>query len=315
MYTILTNISLLAICLFIPFAVVSFLHGRFNIGIGTTVITLLFALNIWAVKNPKKLDPQKVLFGLVPVFVVCLSYSIYTQKIIGVLWCYPAIVSSYFFLPQKKARLANAAILLFTFPVIWQLFELPLIVRIYLTIIIVSILAAVFMKLTNEQQLKLQNSASTDFLTGALNRTLLKKHIEEAIEQNRRINLPMTLVALDLDHFKKVNDKYGHIQGDEVLKDVAALLIERCRKIDKIFRLGGEEFLVLLYNTNLKNAINIAEELRLSISESRILPQEKITVSLGISTIQENENYLNWIKRADEKLYLAKDNGRNRIEY
>ena len=314
MNEILLNISLLALLLFTPFAIINFANGRIGLGFGNLGMMLLFATNIWALKNNPKLLEHLILFGLIPVGVIYLSFSIHIQKIIGVLWCYPAIVACYYFLPQIKARIANILFVVSTFPIIWFTFDFHIVARIYVTIILVSFLAAIFIKLINQQQNALRESATNYFLTGVLNRTLLQSHLEDALEQNQRSNLPMSLVVLDLDHFKTVNDSFGHVEGDEVLKDVADILKDRCRKVDKIFRLGGEEFLVLLYNTALDDAINICEELRIAISKLDTVPNHSITVSLGVSTIEKNDSYLNWIKRTDDKLYLAKENGRNRIE-
>ena len=314
MNEILLNISLLALLLFTPFAIINFANGRIGLGLGNLGMMSLFASNIWALKNNPKLLEHLILFGLVPIGVIYLSFSIHIQKIIGVLWCYPAIIACYYFLPQVKARIANTLFVAFTFPVIWLTFEINIVARIYVTLILVSFLAAIFIKLINQQQNRLRETATTDFLTGALNRTLLQSHLEDAMDQYLRSQLPMSLVVLDLDHFKNVNDNFGHVEGDEVLKDVADLLKNRCRKVDKIFRLGGEEFLVLLYNTALHDAINICRELRIAISNLETIPNHSVTVSLGVSTIVENESYLNWIKRTDDKLYLAKENGRNRIE-
>ena len=316
MNEILKNISFLALLLLTPFAIINFLNGRIGLGFGNLTLIGIFAGNIWALKNDKpNLLEHLILFGLIPIGVMYLSFSIHIQKIIGVLWCYPTIVACYYFLPEIKARIANILFVVFTFPVIWNTFDVDIVTRIYVTIILVSFSAAVFIKLINQQQDILRETATTDFLTGVLNRTLLQRHLEEAIDQYQRTDLPMTLVVLDLDNFKNVNDNFGHVKGDEVLKDVAKLLQLRCRKVDKIFRLGGEEFLVLLYNTALHNAINICEELRISISNLNTISDHSVTVSLGATTIKDKESYLSWIKRTDDKLYLAKKNGRNKLEY
>jgi len=315
MNKLLLNISILAVLIFIPFTFLNFIQGRSGLGVGTLTMVILFSTNIWVIKYSKTFNPQLVLFCLVPVIVIYLCFSIHIQKIIGVLWCYPAIIACYYFLAQNKARIANLILILFTFPIIWKTFEIHLIIRIYLTILLVSILAGIFMKLINEQQSALRKLAVTDFLTGVLNRTSLNQLLDEAIEQHKRSNIPMTITILDIDYFKKINDEHGHVQGDEVLKDIASLLIQRCRKVDKIFRLGGEEFLILLYNTKLLEAKEIANQLRVSISNLKTRTNQSVTASFGIATIQQDENSLALIKRADDKLYQAKENGRNCIEY
>ena len=123
----------------------------------------------------------------------------------------------------------------------------------------------------------------------------------------------MTIIALDLDRFKLINDTQGHDTGDMVLRGIGEFLNNRFRRIDKVFRLGGEEFLALLHGTDLDNGFNIAEELRSKVESLAIIPGQKITVSMGIAAYQAGEDWNEWMKRADENLYRAKLEGRNRV--
>ncbi|NEQ53040.1 MAG: GGDEF domain-containing protein [Leptolyngbya sp. SIO3F4] len=177
-----------------------------------------------------------------------------------------------------------------------------------------GIAAAVFVRVISEQQQRLRVQAMTDPLTGLLNRTLLHETLNWAIEQSKRLELPMTLVALDIDHFKDVNDTFGHDVGDQVLQGVSQLLKSRTRKVDRVFRLGGEEFLVLLHGTNGDNARHVAEELRNRIASLQLLPKRSVTVSVGVATLQVGEDWSTWMKRSDNNLYRAKMGGRNRVE-
>ena len=121
------------------------------------------------------------------------------------------------------------------------------------------------------------------------------------------------LVLFDIDHFKAVNDRYGHDVGDEVLKRVAASAIEGLRSTDLIGRYGGEEFVIILPRTDADTALQIAERVRSRIEASRGGAQPKVTVSLGVATTQGDDTGHVILKRADVALYAAKDAGRNRL--
>ena len=155
-----------------------------------------------------------------------LFYSILYQQVIGVLWCYVAVIAFYFMLPEKKAWVANGAMFLVIFPAMWNTIEHPLAIRGMMTLLGVSFFSIVFVRVINEQQNKLKTLAMIDPLTKVFNRTTLGKTLEEAIRQNDRTGVPMTLAALDLDHFKKVNDTFGHDAGDDVLRGVGEILRE-----------------------------------------------------------------------------------------
>ena len=122
----------------------------------------------------------------------------------------------------------------------------------------------------------------------------------------------MSIAVFDLDNFKKINDQYGHNQGDRALKIIAKSLKKRCRKVDKIFRLGGDEFLIFFYNTDIKNGLFVTDKFRALIANIPI-DNISVTASFGFATIKENENWQEWIKRADEKQYQAKLLGGNRV--
>ena len=135
--------------------------------------------------------------------------------------------------------------------------------------------------------------------------------LEVTIEEIRREFGPASLIMLDIDHFKKINDKYGHIVGDKVLVKLVDLLHKRQRKLDYVFRAGGEEFVLILRNTGLQQAISLAENLRKNVEEMELLEGEKITISLGVAEYQTGETEVEWLNRADELLYEAKNSGRN----
>lgn len=159
-------------------------------------------------------------------------------------------------------------------------------------------------------------SAHTDQLTGLNNRTSFSQSLQHEWDLAKRYNAPFSLLMLDIDHFKKINDSYGHIVGDQALKAVAKMIKETIRDSDVAFRYGGEEFVVLLNNTSEPGSSLLAERIRQNIANLDI-PIEgstlKLTISLGAAVLGGNESGEELLKRADEALYQAKNSGRNRV--
>lgn len=173
-------------------------------------------------------------------------------------------------------------------------------------------------KKDQEQKLMEENKslvieASTDPLTGIANRRSLCEELEQYFNPHIHIQKPLSIILFDIDYFKQFNDDHGHLAGDEVLRQVARILNESIRGFDTVGRYGGEEFLVILPNTDLQKAKRAAERARISIETLVIEGLPKITISGGVVQRLENEDSDSLIDRADQKLYQAKSSGRNRI--
>ncbi len=168
-------------------------------------------------------------------------------------------------------------------------------------------------KKTKLQEQKLTKLAHTDQLTGVYNRHSLYDLVPKYISNAKRHNIPLSLLVLDLDHFKKINDTKGHIVGDIVLKSVSSFLQEYVRSEDMVARFGGEEFVIILVDCNLNSALETAERLRESIEE--IKPEALIvTSSIGVSELlPQDDDFDNLFERADKAVYEAKDKGRNKV--
>lgn len=156
--------------------------------------------------------------------------------------------------------------------------------------------------------------AETDALTGIANRRHVMVQLDRLVMQSRRDGTPLSLIAFDVDHFKRVNDNYGHLAGDEVLRRIAAITREQVREGDIVGRIGGEEFVWVLPGANLDLAGVAADRLRLAIeagSASKEVPP--VTVSIGIASALRGDTGLSLFGRADEALYEAKNSGRNTV--
>ena len=170
-----------------------------------------------------------------------------------------------------------------------------------------------------ESNQRLLQISLTDPLTELNNRRYLMETLEKEFERSQRSNHPCAFLMIDLDHFKQVNDTYGHQQGDEVLQATAREIKRQLRQYDFAARFGGEEFALLLPETSPAEALMVAERLRQSICDIQFTgPSSELTIttSIGISALPHNKigSVEDLIRLADEALYTAKDNGRNRVE-
>ena len=159
-------------------------------------------------------------------------------------------------------------------------------------------------------------AAHRDPLTGAENRAALEHALDREVKLARRHQQPLSIITLDLDHFKQVNDGYGHVVGDCVLKRAAECAQSAIRDSDLLFRYGGEEFLVLLSNTPAQGALHVAGRIRLRLAEHPAHCGEHgltVTASLGVAELEDGESGIDLIHRADQAMYEAKRAGRNRV--
>jgi len=166
---------------------------------------------------------------------------------------------------------------------------------------------------------KLMEMASRDFLTGLLNRREGLNRFKEEISKSRRQQLPLSAVLLDIDHFKNINDTHGHLAGDRVLQKLSETLKITMRDYDIICRYGGEEFLLVLPDTALLEAVEISNRLRIEVAALQYAVDSQhtigMTISLGVAQLTGNEEENSLIYRVDQALYMAKESGRNKVKF
>jgi diguanylate cyclase (GGDEF)-like protein len=168
---------------------------------------------------------------------------------------------------------------------------------------------------------KYEYAANRDFLTGAWSRRAFWEVAARVIERARRLHRGLTLLTMDVDHFKRINDAYGHAEGDEVLKEMVLAVESRMRSIDYFGRIGGEEFAVLLPDTSLEGARVLAERLRAGLAEDQackpaagpLSAPRNYTLSMGLAQLRPADTFHDLMQRADTALYQAKESGRNRV--
>ena len=154
----------------------------------------------------------------------------------------------------------------------------------------------------------------TDRLTGLFNRRKLDQILDDELIRSRRYAINFSVMIIDIDHFKRVNDTHGHRVGDTVLEDMAQIMRECTREADSLARFGGEEFVMVCRNTELAGCVATAEKLREAIAVHDFPAVGRLTASFGAATCREDDDAVSLLSRADTALYQAKAAGRNRVE-
>jgi diguanylate cyclase (GGDEF)-like protein/PAS domain S-box-containing protein len=165
-----------------------------------------------------------------------------------------------------------------------------------------------------EMNKTLERQAITDILTEVYNRQKFYEMLLQEIKESKRYNTHLSLIMFDIDHFKFVNDTYGHQAGDAVLKETAKLISKHIRDADLLARYGGEEFMILTPHTDRENAFMLAKKLRETVRTARFNGVQHITCSFGVAQFHSSDTIDSFLKRIDDALYRAKNNGRDRVE-
>lgn len=229
-----------------------------------------------------------------------------------VVWAYPAVIVVYYLQPWRRAL--PLALLMSLCVVIMLAFMVEGLrtLQVLATLAVTNVYAFILAKTVVDRERRLEELVGTDALTGVGNRRALRNRLRRLLAAQRRRPRQSSLIMLDLDHFKAVNDRFGHRVGDRVLVGTAQLLGQRLRGSDTVYRYGGEEFLVLLEDTGGDGALRLAQELRERIADTPLVDGWQLTASFGIAAYRSGEDRRRWLQRADEAMYAAKRGGRNR---
>ena len=295
-----------------PFAIYHLTHQNSGIGIGAMITTLSLYLVAWSC-HKKTYKTVYTFVWLTPFTTLFVAYLTNKLGISGTYWCYSTVLLYYFMMSERQAWISNIVFALVNLPLAWHLLETHEAIRFSVTFLLVCVYSAIFLRVISRQYSELQKLAITDKLTGLYNRTLLQDSLTQAIHQTDRTDTVFTLISMDIDHFKEINDELGHNMGDNVLMQLGAFLKDSFRDSDKVFRTGGEEFLILVSNTDEANSIAIAEKLRRDIENLSLIPDRMVTVSIGVAGLGSAKDWKQWMKACDKNLYEAKNSGRNRV--
>lgn len=293
----------------LPFAILRFIQQAWLAAIVDTIVVIGFITLGYFVYRTRKVRAASRAIAL-----LCVAGVLTTVYVIGpqqVYWTYPALMAIFYLTSPKEAVAFALVTLGALLPVFIPANDSEIASTVIITIIVTTAFAFAFSLITNRQSEQLMQMATKDPLTGAGNRRALEIRLEQSIHRFRRSNETASLVLLDLDHFKSVNDKHGHAVGDLILKHIADIINLRIRITDSLFRIGGEEFVIVLDGQDLQKAGHLAEQLRVLVEANEIVQDKSVTISLGVAEIKEGETGDAWLNRADAAMYCAKADGRN----
>ena len=302
--------AIAGLILLLPFSANNLYQGRLVSGFFSALVLFIFLIDALAIHKGKN-PPIPTSLISIPI-IVGIGVTVKDLGFVVAVWIYPAIILFYFIMPRKTANIISViTAVTVTLSAYYYAIPIQLTSRILasslLTILFINILFSVI----NQLHDRLQKAAIIDELTGAYNRRHMNSMLNDAINYKKRYGTTYSLLSLDIDHFKLINDEYGHSVGDKVLVKFTDLLNGILRNVDIVFRVGGEEFNILLPEADQQQAVTVAEKIREKIYSQLTLDNKKITVSIGVGELKQNESMDEFLKRCDKALYLAKGQGRN----
>jgi diguanylate cyclase (GGDEF)-like protein len=303
------NFSRLSAIALTPFALLHLAWANWQIfSVNALIISAMLA-NVWALKRGRSPVVPFGTLGFVMLAGACVSVLV--QGLNGVVWAYPALFMFFFVLPRGLAMALGLLLLVSITAASSVSLGWPLAARVFMSLGFVLIMINVVLNVVGDLQRALVTQAITDPLTGAYNRRHLQAHLAQRVAPGGAATGGDALLAIDIDHFKCVNDRHGHGVGDQVLCRLVAAIGARKRGSDLLFRTGGEEFVLLLPRTTLEAATGVAEDLRQRVEKADLLAGETVTVSIGVSALAPGQTADAWVRAADTALYAAKGRGRN----
>lgn len=308
---IMQSMGVATLVLLTPFTINNFLQGRHLVAVGIILIQAATAANGYAAWRGRRSPVPPILLLLT--VVAALTVVSIRQGIVGAMWSYPLMVFTYFVL-ERRAAFVFSVMLLFYFPwLTWHYIDAQLASRHMVSLLLIVVLITIVLNVISGLHQALARQTLTDPLTGCSNRRCMDRDLSMLVAMGGRHSVTASTLLIDVDHFKEVNDTYGHGQGDQVLKKIVEIAGARIRSSDRMYRFGGEEFLTLLEHTDTRGAQVVAEDIRAGIEAADLLPGRRVTVSIGIAQYQAGQSVEAWTKRADTALYQAKESGRNRV--
>ncbi|UCF76614.1 MAG: GGDEF domain-containing protein [Betaproteobacteria bacterium] len=305
------RLAIVAVILLPPFVVNAFLQKQFGIAFASLALVAVFAVDVIAIRRGAK-PPVAPVVLIIPV-ALAVGVTIMRQGVIGALWAYPAVMLFQFVASRWVANMLNGLLVIMVTVLAYQYLGVSITIRVLVTLVLTMIFTNIFLGIVLRLQERLRKLGITDALTGVYNRRQMDRAVGEAVERHKRYGASSSLLLIDIDYFKRVNDEFGHAAGDRVLRELAALMRRSLRKLDLVFRIGGEEFLVLLPDVKRAGAAEAAEKLRREVASADLHPGWKLTVSIGVGQLGPGEAREQWIRRIDRALYAAKDSGRDRV--
>lgn len=292
-----------------PFLLIRLLNGEWVMAVVDAVIIAGFCFLGLSV-----LRPRRVRFASVSLAILCVAgmlTTIYMQEERQVFWAYPALLAVFYLVKPGEAVIIAVLTLIALAPELVPTMEPLRVTTVYVTLFATSAFAYAFAFLTRGQRDQLLMLARKDPLTGVGNRRALDEKLAEVCSAQTRANVPASLLLLDIDNFKEINDEFGHAAGDQMLVRLTEIIELRIRVTDSLYRIGGEEFVVVIEGQRKEQARRLAEQLRTLVEANELAPGGTVTISLGVAELGAGEKLEQWLRRADVALYESKRAGRN----
>lgn len=309
--SIITLLGLMGAVGITPFAVYRFLVGDTLVGIVDSLAVsgiLLAVVFAWKTGRLALVGAFLAVVNCTAAVAVSLLFGVF-----GLFWVYSTLLANFFLIPVRYAWGVAVVVLGLLFFMDRSFASPAERWSFVVTCLVVCCFAATFAIRSELQRRQLRDLATRDALTGVANRRSLDDEMLIAVAEFRRCGRRPGLLVLDLDYFKAVNDNHGHDVGDRVLKDFASLVQRFTRSQDRLFRFGGEEFVLLINEADDAGMARVGENIRLVIEQRLRCPDGAVTVSIGAALLKPDEGPREWLRRADQALLRAKHAGRNRL--
>lgn len=298
----------------LPFAIIRIMQG--DVAIATlnssaVVVTTFLFLHVYFTKNT-----LIARWGLSLLSVAVMTTTIYLKGTQQLLWVYPALTTVFFLLTPHIAAILGVFFLTAVLAMVWSDITAIHALRLFISAIATLLFCYAFAYRMRDKHELLEQMVTTDPLTQIGNRRALEEKLLLTIERLKRYpEISSSIIVIDIDFFKRVNDRYGHGCGDKVLQQFSALVSQRIRITDQLYRYGGEEFVVVLDNTKIEEAGELANALREAVADAAWpAPNLTVTISAGVAQHQVHETLHEWLDRADLAMYEAKEQGRNQCK-
>lgn len=279
-------------------------YGQVAAGIACCLLITFIAHRLK--KKPTYEDSRLLRISAWLSMLLMLCFTIWANTMGSTYFIFPLMLAGFIIFPKDTALLLGLLASLATSLIALKWLNGTDLFRYCTAQLLVMSIGYIYANIVDRNEQKLEQLANTDPLTQVFNRHELHHRLNQALAHCRRYQRPACLIMIDLDHFKSINDRYGHLTGDKVLIEVCEVIQQRVRETDMLFRYGGEEFALLLPNETLAEAQIMAEDLRTRIAQHKLTDEIQLTVSLGVAEANAEDTDQSLLKRADTALYQAK---------
>ena len=294
------------------FAVVRFFEGNYAmVALDLILAAIFFALSLYSQRTGNLVYARYL--GAAVAVIGAIS-TVYFAHSSGPHWIYVSTIALYYLLSLKVATLLSAFILSATVFLLMSRVTIYDLLPMISTVLLVCVFSFLFAYSVSQMERGLKTLSLQDDLTGTGNRRAFGEKLVEVIGRYKRLGHSASLIYLDIDDFKQINDQFGHAAGDEVLKCVSNTLLSTLRQTDSVFRLGGDEFVVISDDAIGSDAMLLAEKVKSMLDSVGNKISPSVSVSIGVAQLLNEDDADGWVARADQALYQAKREGKHQVQ-